>query len=104
MIHYTLTLSLSDSLLLPLLSGLAMNTNWHGNASRRRIAWGDLSHLISEDGIYFTGFMAKYACYEPDQSQEPPSSLPEEPEYRADLESLRTWSVSFKKCPAEAGA
>ena len=48
--------------------------------------------------------MTKYSCHEHSQSQETPSFLPEEPELRADLESLKAWRESFKKRPAEAGA
>ena len=63
-----------------------------------------LSHITSKDCRFFDNLMAKYSCYEHSQSQEAPISLPDEPDLRADLKSLKTWRESFKKRTAEASA
>lgn len=63
-----------------------------------------LPHISPEDCKFIDDLMTKYSCYEHSQSQEMPSFLPEEPELRADLESLKTWRKTFKKRPEEAGA
>ena len=49
-------------------------------------------HLIRpEDCEKIDGLMTKYSCYEHSQSQESPVFIPEEPELRSDIESLRDW-------------
>jgi hypothetical protein len=48
--------------------------------------------------------MTKYSCYEHSQSWETPSFVPEEPELREDLESLKKWREDFKKRPTGATA
>lgn len=53
-------------------------------------------HLIrSEDCRMFDDLMTKYSCYEHSQSHEAPAFIPEEPELRADIESLRDWRKEF---------
>jgi energy-coupling factor transporter ATP-binding protein EcfA2 len=62
-------------------------------------------HLISQaDCNYFDDLMSKYSCYEHSQSAETPSFIPEEPELRMDLESLKSWREEFKKRPREVTA
>ncbi|MEE9391850.1 MAG: hypothetical protein V3W41_05015 [Planctomycetota bacterium] len=48
--------------------------------------------------------MTRFSCYEHSQSQETPSFLPEEPELRHNLESLKEWREEFKGRPTEASA
>lgn len=53
-------------------------------------------HLIRpEDCQMIDDFMTKYSCYEHSQSHEVPAFIPEEPELRADIESLRDWRKEF---------
>lgn len=53
-------------------------------------------HLIrSEDCQMIDDLMTKYSCYEHSQSLEAPAFIPEEPELRADIESLRDWRKAF---------
>lgn len=61
-----------------------------------------LQHINSKDCKFFDRLMTKYSCYEHSQSQETPVFLPEEPELREDLESLKRWQESFNKRPAAA--
>ena len=56
-----------------------------------------LAHIADADCRFIDGLMTKYSAYEHSQSPETPISLPEEPELRADLESLKTWREEFKK-------
>lgn len=39
--------------------------------------------------------MTKYSCYEHSQSQEVPVFIPEEPELRQDIDSLKQWRKEF---------
>lgn len=53
-------------------------------------------HLIRpEDCQMIDDLMSKYSCYEHSQSYEAPAFIPEEPELRADIESLRDWRKEF---------
>jgi len=53
-------------------------------------------HLIRpEDCQMIDDFMTKYSCYEHSQSHEAPAFIPEEPELRADIETLRDWRKEF---------
>ena len=63
-----------------------------------------LSQITREDCKFIDDLMTKYSRYEHSQSQEAPSCLPEEPELRTDLDSLKTWRERFKKRPVEASA
>ncbi len=60
-----------------------------------------LHHITSEDCKFIDDLMTKYSCYEHSQSSEAPVFLPEEPELREDLESLKTWRERFKKRPGD---
>ena len=62
-----------------------------------------LANITPEDCRFIDNLMTKYSSYEHSQSQEVPISLPEEPELRADLESLKTWRQDFRKRPSEHG-
>lgn len=44
-----------------------------------------------DDCKLIDGLMTKYSCYEHSQSMEAPAFIPEEPELRADLDSLKKW-------------
>ncbi|WP_034949213.1 AAA family ATPase [Erwinia oleae] len=52
--------------------------------------------ISSEDCKLIDDLMTKYSCYEHSQSAEVPVIIPEEPELRADIESLRTWRDNLK--------
>lgn len=53
-------------------------------------------HLIRPDDCrMIDDLMTKYSCYEHSQSHEVPVFIPEEPELRADIESLRDWRKKF---------
>lgn len=53
-------------------------------------------HLIRPDDCQkIDDLMTKYSCYEHSQSHEAPVFIPEEPELRADIESLRDWRKDF---------
>ena len=53
-------------------------------------------HLIRpEDCQMIDDLMTKYSCYEHSQSYESPAFIPEEPELRVDIESLRDWRKEF---------
>ena len=56
-----------------------------------------LASINPEDCKFIDDLMTKYSSYEHSQSEEVSVSLPEEPELRADLESLKTWREDFKK-------
>ena len=62
-----------------------------------------LASVNPEDCRLIDNLMTKYSSYEHSQSMEAPISLPEEPELREDLESLRAWREEFKKRPPEEG-
>ena len=52
---------------------------------------------ITEGDVHFIDeLMTKYSSYEHSQPSESPISIPEEPELRADLESLKVWREKFK--------
>jgi energy-coupling factor transporter ATP-binding protein EcfA2 len=61
-----------------------------------------LPHISVEDCKFIDGLMSKYSCFEHSQSSETPSFVPEEPELREDLESLKKWREEFKKRSAGA--
>ena len=63
-----------------------------------------LPHITRKDCNFLDELMTKYSYYEHSQSQEAPISLPEEPELRKDLESLKTWREDFKNRSAEVSA
>ena len=63
-----------------------------------------LTHITQEDCRFIDDLMTKYSCFEHSQSPETPSSIPEEPELRKDLERLKVWREEFKKRPAESTA
>lgn len=63
-----------------------------------------LPYIKREDCDFFDDLMTKYSCYEHSQSWETPSFVPEEPELREDLESLKKWREDFKKRPTGATA
>ncbi|MDE2772679.1 MAG: AAA family ATPase [Gemmatimonadota bacterium] len=58
---------------------------------------GSLAHISDADCRFIDALMTKYSTYEHSQSAETPISLPEEPELRADLESLAGWREEFKR-------
>ena len=64
-----------------------------------------LPHISEADCKFIDDLMSKYSCYEHSQSSETPSFIPEEPELREDLESLKKWREDFKdssrgrRCP-----
>ena len=62
-----------------------------------------LANITPKDCRFIDNLMTKYSSYEHSQSQEVPISLPEEPELREDLESLKAWRENFKKRPPKDG-
>ena len=65
-----------------------------------------LKPLVSinrEDCKMIDDLMTKYSCYEHSQSLEAPIFLPDEPELREDLESLKAWREDFKKRHSKDG-
>ena len=62
-----------------------------------------LASITRKDCKFIDDLMTKYSSYEHSQSQEAPTSLPDEPELRADLESLKAWREDFKRRPTEGG-
>ena len=62
-----------------------------------------LANINPEDCEFIDNLMTKYSSYEHSQSVEVPVSLPEEPELRADLESLKAWREEFSKRTPENG-
>lgn len=50
-----------------------------------------LPSVTIDDCKLIDSLMTKYSCYEHSQSTEAPAFIPEEPELRADLESLKKW-------------
>lgn len=63
-----------------------------------------LTRITQKDCKLIDDLMTKYSCYEHSQSQETPSFIPEEPELRGDLESLKGWREEFKNRPAGGAA
>lgn len=59
-----------------------------------------LPRITPKDCKFFDDLLTKYSCYEHSQSTETPVLLPEEPELRADLESLRDWRTEFTRRPS----
>lgn len=55
-----------------------------------------LSAISVEDCKLIDVLMTKYSCYEHSQSHEVPVFVPEEPELRQDIESLKQWRKSFE--------
>ncbi|WP_440465694.1 AAA family ATPase [Pseudomonas sp. YH-1] len=52
---------------------------------------GGVPSVTIDDCKLIDSLMTKYSCYEHSQSAEAPAFIPEEPELRADLESLKKW-------------
>lgn len=65
---------------------------------------GALPLITKADCDLIDQLMTKYSAFEHSQSPEAPAFLPEEPELRQDLESLKTWREAFKARQREAGA
>jgi energy-coupling factor transporter ATP-binding protein EcfA2 len=63
-----------------------------------------LTRITHEDCKLIDRLMTKYSCYEHSQSEEMPSFIPEEPELREDLESMKAWREEFKNRPAGGAA
>lgn len=63
-----------------------------------------LQHISLADCKFIDDLMTRYSFYEHSQSSEIPSFIPEEPELRNDIESLKKWREDFKKRPTEATA
>lgn len=63
-----------------------------------------LAHISPVDCKLIDDLMSKYSCYEHSQSSEMTVFIPEEPDLRADLESLRKWREDFKKRPTGSTA
>ena len=62
-----------------------------------------LSSITPDDCNFIDNLMTKYSGYEHSQPDEAPIPLPDEPELRKDLESLKKWREDFKKRPPEDG-
>ncbi len=60
-----------------------------------------LPKITREDCALIDDLMTKYSCYEHSQSDEAPVFLPDEPELRRDIETLKEWREEFKKRPVE---
>ncbi|WP_217390172.1 AAA family ATPase [Deefgea piscis] len=60
---------------------------------------GVLAKIEHADCQFIDNLMTKYSCYEHSQSQEVPNFIPEEPELRKDIESLKVWRTEFKTRP-----
>lgn len=58
---------------------------------------GLLPRVNESDCKFIDDLMSKYSCYEHSQSTETPVFVPEEPELREDLDSLKAWREEFKK-------
>lgn len=62
---------------------------------RRSVTTDNRLNAVSDVGVADCSFidtlMTKYSCYEHSQSAEVPVVIPDEPELRADLESLKKW-------------
>ena len=59
--------------------------------------------IDQEDCQFIDELMTKYSCYEHSQSEEVPVFIPDEPELRQDIQSLKDWRERFKnRTPEEA--
>ncbi|MDS1310752.1 AAA family ATPase [Marinobacter xiaoshiensis] len=56
-----------------------------------------LIHIEAQDCKFIDDLMTKYSCFEHSQSQEMPAFIPEEPELRTDIESLKIWREDLVK-------
>lgn len=56
---------------------------------------GALSRITRDDCRFLDQLMTKYSAFEHSQSAETPARIPEEPELRQDLESLKDWRDGF---------
>ncbi|ANN66629.1 AAA family ATPase [Bordetella bronchialis] len=54
-----------------------------------------LSAITAPDCVYLDTLMTKYSCYEHSQSTETPAFIPDEPELKADIETLVQWRTDF---------
>lgn len=54
-----------------------------------------LAAIEPSDCLMIDNLMTKYSCYEHSQSMDAPSLIPEEPELRADIETLKAWRENF---------
>jgi energy-coupling factor transporter ATP-binding protein EcfA2 len=54
-----------------------------------------LSAIEPDDCKFIDGLMTKYSFYEHSQSTETPAFIPDEPELRQDVESLKAWRTGF---------
>lgn len=63
---------------------------------------GGLPCITTEDCKFIDTLMTKYSAFEHSQSPETPATIPDEPELRTDIESLKAWREEFKKRPMEA--
>lgn len=54
-----------------------------------------LSAITPADCVCLDTLMSKYSCYEHSQSTETPAFIPDEPELRADIETLKQWRTDF---------
>jgi energy-coupling factor transporter ATP-binding protein EcfA2 len=54
-----------------------------------------LSAITPADCTRLDTLMTKYSCYEHSQSTETPAFIPDEPELRADIETLKQWRTDF---------
>ncbi|MPS32630.1 MULTISPECIES: AAA family ATPase [unclassified Salinivibrio] len=52
--------------------------------------------IDQEDCKFIDELMTKYSCYEHSQSEETPVFIPDEPELRQDIQSLKDWRERFK--------
>ena len=55
-----------------------------------------LPHITQDDCRFIDELMTKYSCYEHSQSTETPVFIPDEPELRRDLDSLKAWRDEFR--------
>ena len=62
-----------------------------------------LANISPDDCKFIDDLMTEYSGHEHSQPDEAPIRLPDEPELRKDLESLKTWREGFKKRPLEDG-
>ncbi len=64
---------------------------------------GALPFIEVSDCQFIDDLMTKYSCYEHSQSQEVPVIIPEEPELRKDIETLKQWRANFTNRRKKAG-
>ena len=65
---------------------------------------GSLPRINSDDCEILDRLMTKYSAFEHSQSPETPAPIPDEPELRRDIESLKDWREKFKKRPVDGVA